>query len=210
MVSATVLGPMPWNGETTTSHGNSPGKNARLQLGSAEIAAKMSNGYDADDDHSKVPPGPLSLAGAARSRALSAISVNLAAAEKIGAMSSSTGQAPPYPRDRSHKREGLARAIAALSNAITLAPNPSPKLYMGRGGLFAKMDQGDSADSSGGKVGDEAGRGNSGRGGVSLNGYGEAAASDFATALWMDQLLQDRAAPVPKPETAAAAFQTTA
>lgn len=159
----------------------------------------------------QVPPGPLSLAGAARSRALSAISVNLAAAEKIGAMSSSTVQAPPCPRDRSHKREGLARAIAALSNAITLAPNPSPKLYMGRGGLFAKMDQGDSAYSnSGGKVGDEAGRGKSGRGGVSLNGYGEAAASDFATALWMDQLLQDRAAPVATAETAAAAFQTTA
>ncbi|CAB1115628.1 unnamed protein product [Ectocarpus sp. CCAP 1310/34] len=211
MVSLTVLGPMPWNGEATTSHGNSPGRNARLQLGSAEIAAKMSNGYDTDDDHNKVPPGPLSLAGAARSRALSAISVNLAAAEKIGAMSSSTGQAPPCPRDRSHKREGLARAIAALSNAITLAPTPSPKLYMGRGGLYAKMDQGDSADiSSGEKVGDEAGRGKSDRGGMSLNGYGEAAASDFATALWMDQLLQDRAAPVQTTETAAAAFQTTA
>lgn len=50
MVSTTGLGAVPWRGTTTIdNNSNNPGRSARLQLGSAEIAAKLSSGYDGDD-----------------------------------------------------------------------------------------------------------------------------------------------------------------
>lgn len=132
-------------------------------------------------------PTPLSLTGTARSRALLAIKVNLAAAEKIGALSG-TGQGPSRPINQQNRRKALTRAIASLSSAITLSPDPSPKLYVERGGLFAMMDT-----SSAGK----SGRGGKRDGGEEwcgerTNDCGKAAASDFATALWLDSRLHGR------------------
>lgn len=107
----------------------------------------------------------------ARSRALVAVRVNLAAAEKIGAMST----VPSASGSATCRREGMQNAIESISSAIE-SMNTCPKLYIERGGLLAMMDN------AGGRAGGE---------GVEKD-YGEAAASDFATALWMDSHLQDR------------------
>lgn len=132
-------------------------------------------------------PTPLSLTGTARSRALLAVKVNLAAAEKIGALSG-TGPAPSRPINQQNRRGALGKAIASLSSAITLSPNPDPKLYVERGGLFAMMDTtGPGKNGRGGKD-----KGGEELGGECANDYGKAAASDFATALWLDSHLQGR------------------
>lgn len=50
MVSATGLGATPWRGKAAADRSsNDTGRSARLHLGSAEIAAKMSSGYGFDD-----------------------------------------------------------------------------------------------------------------------------------------------------------------
>lgn len=50
MVSATDLGAVLWRGATTFDNPNkNSGRSARLQLGSAEIAAKISSGYNGED-----------------------------------------------------------------------------------------------------------------------------------------------------------------
>ena len=50
MVSTTGLGAVPWRGAATVgNNGDDPGRSARLQLGSAEIAARIPSGYDRDD-----------------------------------------------------------------------------------------------------------------------------------------------------------------
>lgn len=69
MVSTTGVGAVPWRGATTINSGNNPG----FQLGSAEIAAKTSCGYD-DDDQVRVkhvvlvPRGRGRLGGGKRAR----------------------------------------------------------------------------------------------------------------------------------------------
>ncbi|CAM9256815.1 unnamed protein product, partial [Hapterophycus canaliculatus] len=174
---------VPWRDNSTTygNDHNAMGKIARFQLGSAEIAAAISSGYDTDDDKVCALPTPLSLTGTARSRALLAVRVNLAAAEKIGALSG-TGQSQQFrPINQKNRQTCLAQAVASLSSAISLSPVPSPELYIERGGLFAMMDAG---------VGGKNGRGGEGGGEKArrecANDYGKAAASDFATALWLD------------------------
>lgn len=98
------------------------------------------------------------LAGASRKRALFVIRVNLAAAEKIGAMS--------VPRGAAANREvALASAIEHMSNAIGIDAS-LPELYVERGMLLAT-----------------AGDGGRGGGGSS---WGRQAATDFATALRLD------------------------
>lgn len=131
---------------------NDAGGIARLELGAAAIAAAMPSGYE----ENQALPGAWSLEGAARSRALVAIDVNLAAAEKLGAMSAS--------RRVEQRRAGLARAVDCISDAI--GKNAFlPELYIERGGLLARIGEAQSGGDSGGE--------------------GEAAASDFATALWL-------------------------
>lgn len=112
-------------------------------------------------------PSPFSLAGAARSRALVAVRVSLAAAEKIGALSS-VPSASHTTGAASSRREGMSSAIESMSSAIETL-NTRPELYIARAGLLAMMD-----DGGGGKEGGER----------ICSDYGQAAASDFATALW--------------------------
>ena len=119
----------------------------------------------------------MSLAGAARSRALVAVRVNLAAAEKIGALSSAAASASATGTGSS-RREGMMSAIENMSSAIETT-NTCAKLYIERAGLLAMMD-GD------GK------KGGGGRGGEDTEDYREAAASDFAMALWIDSHVEDR------------------
>lgn len=69
----------------------------------------------------------------------------------------------------------MDNAIESISSAIE-SMNTCPKLYIERGGLFAMMDSA-GVRAGGGGVGKD---------------YGEAAASDFATALWIDSHIQDR------------------
>lgn len=115
-------------------------------------------------------PGPLSLEGASRSRALVAVRVNLAAAEKIGALSSAAWASATGPGSSRH--EGMISAIENMSSAIE-ATSAFPELYIERAGLLAMMDGG------GKKRGGD-------RGNECTEGYREAAASDFAMALWID------------------------
>ncbi|CAM9131600.1 unnamed protein product, partial [Scytosiphon promiscuus] len=179
---------VPWRGSVAT-HGNNDnaaGQAARFQLGSAEIVAAIPSGYDAADDKVCAPPTQFSLTGTARSRALLAVRVNLAAAEKVGALSGA-GSAPPRPINQLHRREALAKAIASLSSAIALSPNPDPKLYVERGGLFAMMDASGTGKDDGGGDGEGVDRR-----GPCADEYAKAAASDFATALWLDSQLQGR------------------
>lgn len=50
IVSTTGMGAAPWRGANTMDRSShNPGRSARFQLGSAEIAAKVSSGYDDDD-----------------------------------------------------------------------------------------------------------------------------------------------------------------
>lgn len=50
MVSTTGLGAVPWRGAATIGNSSdNPGRSARLQLGSAEVAAKIPAGYDRDE-----------------------------------------------------------------------------------------------------------------------------------------------------------------
>ena len=118
-------------------------------------------------------PSPLSLAGAARSRALGTVRVNLAAAEKIGALSSAPS-ASATTGAASSRLEGMGSAIESMSSAIETM-NTRPELYIERAGLLAMMDDGGGGGGEGGgeRIGGESGR-----------DYGRAAASDFATALW--------------------------
>ena len=120
----------------------------------------------------------MSLAGAARSRALVAVRVNLAAAEKIGALSSAASASGSATGTGSSRREGMMSAIENMSSAIETT-NTCAKLYIERAGLLAMMD-GD------GK------KGGGGRGGEDTEDYREAAASDFAMALWIDSHVEDR------------------
>lgn len=131
-------------------------------LNSAETVAMLSGGRGG------VQGGPeaWSLAGAARSHALTTIRVNLAAVEKIGAMSAS--------QRRERRREGLERAIGCMSDAIASC-GLCPELFIERGGLFARIDADNVAGGS--------------------SGHGEAAASDFATALWLEGHLPRRYQP---------------
>lgn len=99
--------------------------------------------------------------------------MNLAAAEKIGALSSApsvsvtTGAA-------SARREGMNSAIEIMSSAIETM-STRPELYIERAGLLAMMGDGGGGGKGGGeRIGGESGK-----------DYGRAAASDFATALWL-------------------------
>lgn len=107
--------------------------------------------------------GAWDLVGAARSHALMAIRVNLASAEKIGAMSA-------HLRGE-QRRAGLRRAIDLMTDAIS-SYGLCPETYIQRGGLLARVGAygiGDGVPSG-----------------------SEAAASDFAKALWLDRHIQRR------------------
>lgn len=69
----------------------------------------------------------------------------------------------------------MQNAIESMSSAIE-SMNTCPKLYIERGGLLAMMDNAGSHAAAEGVDKD----------------YGEEAASDFATALWMNSHLQYR------------------
>lgn len=122
-------------------------------------------------------PGPLSLAGASRSRALVAVRVNLAAAEKIGALSSAGSASATGTRSSRH--EGMVSAIENMSSAIE-ANSACPKLYIERAGLLAMMDGGGTKKRGGDRSNE------------STEDYREAAASDFAMALWIDSQINAR------------------
>lgn len=149
------LGCRPWHGAGPTRTEN-PGRDSRLTLGAAERAARVPSGYSSSSTQQTVP-GPWSLVGAARRRALLAIRVNLAAAHKIGAFSRGTSR-PGWERRR---REGLARAVECMTDAICVADTALSELYIERGGLLAVV-------------------------GADME-EGTTAASDFATALSLDR-----------------------
>lgn len=66
MVSTTGLGAVPWRGAATVgNNGDDPGRSARLQLGSAEIAARIPSGYDRDDQVCAKQVNPFLLEGGA-------------------------------------------------------------------------------------------------------------------------------------------------
>lgn len=157
----------PWLGTATDEN---PGRTSRLLLGLAETATVTSSGFD---EAQVLIPGAWGLARAARFRALAAIRVNLAAAEKIGAMSASPGS--------ERRRAGLARAIECMTDAIR-GDDVFPELYIERGELFARIGK------AKGGGGDEVE-------GVGVGGAGVAAASDFATALWLDEHVRRRSKP---------------
>lgn len=113
--------------------------------------------------------GAWDLVGAARSHALMAIRVNLAAAEKIGAMSA-------HLRGE-QRRAGLHRAIDWMTDAIS-SYGLCPETYIERGGLLARVGAY--------SVGD------------GVSGGCEAAASDFARALWLDRHIYRRFQLAPK------------
>lgn len=104
-------------------------------------------------------------------RALVAVRVNFAAAEKIGALSS-VPSASATTAAASARREGMSSAIDSMSSAIEIM-NTRPELYIERAGLFAMMSGGGGGKGSGERFGGE-----------TEKDYGQAAASDLATALW--------------------------
>lgn len=160
MVSAMDgLGCRPWHGAGAMRTEN-PGRDSRLTLGAAETAARVPSGYSSSSTQQTVP-GPWSLVGAARCRALLAIRVNLAAAHKIGAFSRGTSRLGWEKR----RREGLARAVECMTDAIGVADTAHSELYIERGGLLAMVG----ADTE----------------------EGTTAASDFATALSLDRRLRN-------------------
>lgn len=130
-----------------------------------------SNGYElpSGQDHTQPALGAWDLVGAARSQALMAIRVNLASAEKIGAMS-------PHLWGQ-QRRAGLRRAIDRMTDAIS-SYGLCPETYIQRGELLARVGAYGIGD------------------GVS-SAY-EAAASDFARALWLDRHIQRRFQLAPK------------
>jgi len=79
----------------------------------------------------------------------------------------------------SSRHEGMISAIEKMSSAIE-ATKACPKLYIERAGLLAMMDGCGKKKESGD------------RGKECTEGYREAAASDFAMALWMDSHMYDR------------------
>lgn len=115
--------------------------------------------------------GAWDLVGAARSHALVAIRVNLASAEKIGAMS--------VHLKWQQRRVGLRRAIDWMTDAIS-SYGLCPETYIQRGELLARVGAY--------SIGDGASSGC------------EAAASDFARALWLDRHIQRRFQLAPKEE----------
>lgn len=154
-----------------------PGRDGRVMLGSAEAAAIAALDANNKDCGSRTllasPPeqeaiGGVNLTGgSARVRALLAIRVNLAAAEKMGAknaVGTSRGSISRYPEGGG----GLARAIECMNAAIELDPS-LPEMYVERGGLLARLATVDASD-----------------GNVGGNLYIARAAADFATALRLD------------------------
>lgn len=62
---STVLAVAQMVSGTVDSDSNNPGRSARLQLGSAEVAAKLSSGYDDTDYQVRVSPIYVFVPGAA-------------------------------------------------------------------------------------------------------------------------------------------------
>lgn len=130
-----------------------------------------SNGYELPSGQEHTPPalGAWDLVGATRSQALMAIRVNLASAEKIGAMSA-------HLRGE-QRRAGLRRAIDWMTDAIG-SYGLCPETYIQRGDLLARVGAYGIGDG--------------------VSSACEAAASDFARALWLDRHIQRRFQLAPK------------
>lgn len=179
--------PVPESAATVTFN---LGENARVSLQSAETTAMQSIGHEHKQPvtllngqehtqpmtlsnrkkHPQLALGAWGLAGDARCHALTAIRVNLAAAEKIIAMTGS-------PRG-GQRRAALDRAIDRMTDAIR-SYSFCPEAYIERGGLLARV-----------------GAYNMEEKGISA-GCGSAA-SDFAAALWLDKHIQRRFQLAPK------------